>query len=738
MSTLDPGSLPEQLREPLPESPSEALSDERDSSEALRQGIGQAQIGLRRDLEVIRQVMHGRPNYVLYDPVSFRSHMFTLDEYEVLTRIVASRTLAANFDALVADGVLKHNDQESFFSFVLELHAKGLMQLPISDADRLYERHVRNKEASRIRPLAALMYFKLPLFDPDRFLTRTVGWVRPSLPSARAPPLACAHRHRPLEVLGTLRRDGGRGQSAPDDEQRPAALRRTGRPQVLARVWPRVCLQELWRRGARDGRGFHPDGALRLRGRFGELAIRPNLAARRRGLAGMYVESFIGASCLLLWAATPPGLVHALALNVVLLSTVMTLFFNLNPLMRYDGYYIASDLLGIPNLRERSSRRLAEWARWFFVGIPREAAQSSRGERLIYASYGVGSFLYKILLAFTITWLVVMRWPAAGFLLGIAFAWMMIARPLARLFVWLWRSEAVGTPSSTRSPARSRRGLDRPIALLSLPVSWSVRAPAVLESEREHVIRASEPGFVRLEGLEDGRIVAKGQMLLVLEQQHIELEIERTRQQSIAAQRRMELYETEDLVTAQQHREQLEYLQERLQQLEERQSRLLIRAPERGQVIAKDASHSHGRYVARGEELLRLASGACVVHTLVPESQAHRAHLRVGTPTRFRLSSNPDHSYEAVVVELRPLASRHELPRSLSVHAGGEIFFVLDETGAAREHRALSARDPRAHRPRGHGAARRDGQRADPAELETLGAWLHRHLLSLYHTWKMT
>jgi putative peptide zinc metalloprotease protein len=416
----------------------------------------------------------------------------------------------------------------------------------------------------------------------------------------------------------------------------------------------------------------------------------------------------------------------------------MTLFFNLNPLMRYDGYYIASDLLGIPNLRERSSRRLAEWARWFFVGIPREAAQSSRGERLIYASYGVGSFLYKILLAFTITWLVVMRWPAAGFLLGIAFAWMMIARPLARLFVWLWRSEAVG-PHRARARLLGVGGaLIVPIALLSLPVSWSVRAPAVLESEREHVIRASEPGFVRLEGLEDGRIVAKGQMLLVLEQQHIELEIERTRQQSIAAQRRMELYETEDLVTAQQHREQLEYLQERLQQLEERQSRLLIRAPERGQVIAKDASHSHGRYVARGEELLRLASGACVVHTLVPESQAHRAHLRVGTPTRFRLSSNPDHSYEAVVVELRPLASRHELPRSLSVHAGGEIFFVLDEQGQR------VSTEPYLHvilepiGPVDTGQLGVTGNVQIPAELETLGAWLHRHLLSLYHTWKMT
>jgi putative peptide zinc metalloprotease protein len=320
MSTLDPGSLPEQLREPLPESPSEALSDERDSSEALRQGIGQAQIGLRRDLEVIRQVMHGRPNYVLYDPVSFRSHMFTLDEYEVLTRIVASRTLAANFDALVADGVLKHNDQESFFSFVLELHAKGLMQLPISDADRLYERHVRNKEASRIRPLAALMYFKLPLFDPDRFLTRTVGWVRPLF-------------HLPglllwLALTGiALWKCWGRfGEMAAEASQ---LLTMSNVPLLYVALVGLKFLHEFGHAYACKSYG----GAVPEMGAVFILTAPcayVDASASWRfdrtwqrvavGLAGMYVESFIGASCLLLWAATPPGLVHALALNVVLLS----------------------------------------------------------------------------------------------------------------------------------------------------------------------------------------------------------------------------------------------------------------------------------------------------------------------------------------------------------------------------------------------------------------------------------
>jgi hypothetical protein len=66
--------------------------------------------------------------------------------------------------------------------------------------------------------------------------------------------------------------------------------------------------------------------------------------------AGMYVELIIASIAVFIWWFSQPGMVNQLALNVIFVSSVSTLLFNANPLLRYDGYYILSDLLEIPNL----------------------------------------------------------------------------------------------------------------------------------------------------------------------------------------------------------------------------------------------------------------------------------------------------------------------------------------------------------------------------------------------------
>src|SRR5207248_1563265 len=73
------------------------------------------------------------------------------------------------------------------------------------------------------------------------------------------------------------------------------------------------------------------------------------------GAGGMIFELFVAAICAFVWKySNPDTLVHALAYNTMFIASVSTLLFNANPLLRYDGYYILSDLLEIPNLRQKS------------------------------------------------------------------------------------------------------------------------------------------------------------------------------------------------------------------------------------------------------------------------------------------------------------------------------------------------------------------------------------------------
>jgi len=123
------------------------------------------------------------------------------------------------------------------------------------------------------------------------------------------------------------------------------------------------------------------------------------------GAAGMYVEIVLASICTFLWWYTHPGMLNYLALNVVFVCSVSTLLFNANPLMRYDGYYILSDLIEIPNLRQKATtimhRKLGAW----LLGLPESPDPFLPQRRqLFFALYSVAAAIYRWFVVLGILW----------------------------------------------------------------------------------------------------------------------------------------------------------------------------------------------------------------------------------------------------------------------------------------------------------------------------------------------
>jgi multidrug efflux pump subunit AcrA (membrane-fusion protein) len=131
--------------------------------------------------------------------------------------------------------------------------------------------------------------------------------------------------------------------------------------------------------------------------------------------AGGYLELFLWALAVFVWRLTvPDGLVHYLAFVVLSVCGVQTLF-NFNPLLKLDGYYLLSDWLEVPNLRQRALAFLTAHLRWLLWGAPRPA-RAHRGQLLL--GFGLASWLYS--LAFLLLMLVGLahflgrQWGAVG------------------------------------------------------------------------------------------------------------------------------------------------------------------------------------------------------------------------------------------------------------------------------------------------------------------------------------
>ncbi len=121
------------------------------------------------------------------------------------------------------------------------------------------------------------------------------------------------------------------------------------------------------------------------------------------GAAGMYVEVVLASICTFIWWFSEPGLLNYICLNMMFVCSVSTILFNANPLLRYDGYYILTDILEIPNLRQKAttilSRKLGKWC----LGLepPDDPFLPQRNQGL-FALYTVAAAVYRWVVLFSI------------------------------------------------------------------------------------------------------------------------------------------------------------------------------------------------------------------------------------------------------------------------------------------------------------------------------------------------
>ena len=148
--------------------PAPAPGQDDSLGEAIEQ-LKTTQLSARQDLKVSRHLFRGTPSYIVHDPISFQSHRFTQSDYEVLSALDKKRTLEEVCQSLASQGKLP-GDERSFYEYVLNLQMRGLLDLPITNGNRLYDRYKQRKEMASKKSLMKLLFIKIPLLNPDGFL----------------------------------------------------------------------------------------------------------------------------------------------------------------------------------------------------------------------------------------------------------------------------------------------------------------------------------------------------------------------------------------------------------------------------------------------------------------------------------------------------------------------------------------------------------------------------------------
>lgn len=237
--------------------------------------------------------------------------------------------------------------------------------------------------------------------------------------------------------------------------------------------------------------------------------------------AGVGVELLLACYAMLFWVILPDGVARSVAFVVATTAWITSALVNLNPLMRFDGYYFLSDMINVPNLQDRSIA-LARWQLrgWLFgAGEPCPDDLPPRLLRGVMV-YAWALLIYRFFLFLGIAFLVYhFFFKALGIFLFLVEIWWFIGRPIYReLKEW---PEYLQETSSRRKRL-ALVGLGLLLLILLFPWRTDIHAPAVLSASRQLAVYSSQPAQVAELLVRDRQRVEQGELLLRLHSPDLE------------------------------------------------------------------------------------------------------------------------------------------------------------------------------------------------------------------------
>jgi putative peptide zinc metalloprotease protein len=390
--------------------------------------------------------------------------------------------------------------------------------------------------------------------------------------------------------------------------------------------------------------------------------------------AGIVAELMLAGIAAFLWSVLPDGPLKSAAYILAAVTWVSTLAINLNPFMRFDGYYLLMDALDMPNLHERSFA-FGRWhLRRFLLGwhmpIPEPEYAARRGWLIAYAYV---TWLYRLVLFAGIAATVYyFFFKLAGIILfGVEIGWFVVRPFYKEIGVWFkhrsqWQKHYNGWLAGAILLA----------GLIGCAIPWRTAIHGDGYVQASQHTRLFSPNFARMQKIlvHEGQTVQAGQILFQLEAPEIDAQLRAidSRIAGYQAQLAGSIGQDSLMEHAQVLQQELAANQAaRLLEAEE-QARLTIKAPHAGVVRDLDTGLYPGVWVRPQHVLARLVQQQeAQAQIFVNENDVTR--IRPGAHARLILHRADPQALDAVVTEIDQTAT-HILPEALLASSyGGPI-----------------------------------------------------------------
>ncbi len=651
---------------------------------------------LRSDLAISHQLFEGRAFAIIKDPLSLKYFRLPAEDYALAALFDGVRSVKEIREAFLQAhphaGLVDGNQAIAarIVAFANELLSAGFLEATAAGARRQIElKKLRHKPLTPWGLFMKALFLKLPLWDPDALLIRL---------------------ERPLRwlwswsgfVISLLILMAGTAVFAVNFPRIAPALNDFLTLPNLALVWVLTIVVKIIHEFGHGLTCKHYGGEVHEMGAM-VIVFSPFLYAdvtdsylfpKRRhrilvAAAGIYIELIIAAIATLLWAVSQPGPTQQLLFNLMLITSVWTILFNANPLMKFDGYYMLTDILGVPNLRAKAQMCVGDlFRRWIFGGgtppqVERLLPRRNRGWFVLYSlaaqlyllqiTLGIAMIFHYLLDPYGLGWL--------GDAIGAGALVSMLIVPVSAFFKGHLAKSAAIKGGWRRPVGILLGGVFILMLVMLLPWQIKVERPAVLRPVQAGWVRAEVPGRVVEVSVQTGQSVEKGAPVALLANLRLTGDVETARLAVEKARRQVDLTLGSDAPAYhQQAQAVLASAEVELREAQRLADKLILRAPLSGVVLTPDLERLAAGSLRSGDALCEIAP-LSPVQIYIPLNEQQARHIRPAQKVELRVSALPNRTFVGEVTEDLKTPPNAELPPNLIATLGGDIAAQPDAEG---------------------------------------------------------
>ena len=656
---------------------------------------------LRGDLVVTQQLFEGRSYYVVKDPISLQYFRMTAEDYFLATLFDGKRTFAKVRELYIARHrhvLLEYSPEELNERVLRFANDLALMQFLTVQGQRLKARYEAVKQNKAKKPflynLANQIFFiRFSLFDPDRIFgkmakpiwwmwTKTTLWIS-SIIILLAFVVFIRNHTQVGSALGNL----------------------FSFHNVLLMWITTFFIKSIHELGhgltcKHFGGEVHEVGVMALVFtpyffvNVSDCWVMPNRVHRMLvSAAGIYVELILAAFATFAWAIVQPGAMKDFLFNIIFIASVSTLIFNANPLMRFDGYYILTDLIEVPNLQAKSRALIQhQLNRVLFGPSNKEGALSRlplpRKRFWLFYTYAVLSWVYGYYVIYSLAVFMEPHLKPFG-LEGLSNWFSALALTSWVVMPLIAYYKSLGLKREDWKP----QGRLRRLAIIAsvifgifgaacfIPVELTIKRAGAVQLAEPDEIRSESPGFIEEIFVKEGDKVTAGQKVARLrnrDTEHLLVATEaRVKMAEADLQRAVGLDKPSELKQAQSV---LAGLEAKLKDARRDVENLTLRSKTGGTVLTPNLELRLGVPLKTNEVLCQIAQlDPMRIKVALGEKQVR--YIKKGQRVELKTEAYPSKTITGTIADDPIMFFAGELPKAFSAQRLGDVPTYVDAHG---------------------------------------------------------